>query len=190
MRWQTTDPLGFAESLNLYRYVRNNPFCYQDPDGRFALPFPAILTLFKVTFGTGASVALLPALGATVACALVGYSCYQLCVYASNQIDTTNETETVKEDEKKPSEVNGKKPVRTKPKNLEEQLALEEARANPGKEIPQKKLEIKDPNFPKEDWAKKQHIHEEINGSNINIHYWENRHTGERNGFKFKDSTN
>jgi hypothetical protein len=88
--------------LNLYRYVRNNPFCYQDPDGHFALPFPVIVTVFKVTFGTAENCHLsdlFPALGATCACALVGYGCYQLCVYASNQIDTANEPETVKEDE-------------------------------------------------------------------------------------------
>lgn len=33
MRWQTADPLGFEDGLNLYAYVHNNPFYYKDPDG-------------------------------------------------------------------------------------------------------------------------------------------------------------
>jgi hypothetical protein len=68
-----------------------------------------IVTFLEVTFGTTVSATFLPALGATCACALVGYGCYQLCVYASNQIDTANEPETVTEDEEKPSEANAKR---------------------------------------------------------------------------------
>ena len=68
---------------------------------------------------------------------------------------------------------------------LEEQLALEEARANPGREI--KDLKIKDPRYPKEFWAKREYVHEKSDGTNIDIHYWENRQTGERHGFKFKN---
>jgi RHS repeat-associated protein len=36
MRWQTADPLGFEDGLNLYTYVHNHPFYYKDPDGQFA----------------------------------------------------------------------------------------------------------------------------------------------------------
>lgn len=78
-------------------------------------------------------------------------------------------------------------PVGTEPTNLEEQLALEEARCNPGKEIDPDKLVIKDPIYPKEDWAKNQYEHKALDGKKTEIHYWENRHTGERNSFKFKD---
>jgi RHS repeat-associated protein len=42
-RWLTTDPAGFADSLNLYQYAFNNPYSYYDPNGEFvwalALPF-------------------------------------------------------------------------------------------------------------------------------------------------------
>jgi RHS repeat-associated protein len=42
-RWLTTDPAGFADSLNPYQYAFNNPYSYYDPNGEFvfalALPF-------------------------------------------------------------------------------------------------------------------------------------------------------
>lgn len=33
-----------------------------------------------------------------------------------------------------------------------------------------------------------EHIHERFDGTNIDIHYWENRDTGEKQGFKFKNN--
>ncbi len=51
----------------------------------------------------------------------------------------------------------------------------------------QNKLSYLDPNYPKADWAKKQHEHKALDGKKTEIHYWENRHTGERYGFKFKN---
>ncbi len=42
MRWLTPDPLGFEDGLNVYNYVRNNPFKYRDPDGRLIIPVVAI----------------------------------------------------------------------------------------------------------------------------------------------------
>lgn len=39
-RWLTTDPAGFADTTNLYAYLRNNPFRYVDPDGRCAIAIP------------------------------------------------------------------------------------------------------------------------------------------------------
>ena len=38
-RWLTTDPAGFIDSVNLYQYVLNNPFKYQDPHGENVLGF-------------------------------------------------------------------------------------------------------------------------------------------------------
>jgi hypothetical protein len=144
-------------------------------------------------FGTGGLVLSAPTLGALAGAAIgasLGWGVYEAYKWADH---TCHQVE-VDNDNQKPAEENKefrKKPqVRTEPKNLEEQLALEEARYNPGKEIPQKKLEIKDKDYPKEDWAKKQHIHEGLNSAEINVHYWENRHTGDRHGFKFKDTKN
>ena len=49
------------------------------------------------------------------------------------------------------------------------------------------KGKINDPRFPPNKWKKCQHAHEYIDGTNTEIHYWENRLTGERCDFKFKD---
>lgn len=49
---------------------------------------------------------------------------------------------------------------------------------------------IKDSNYPPEDWKKMQHTHEIHDRSEINIHYWENQHTQEGHGYKFKDLEN
>ena len=38
-RWLTTDPAGFTDSVNLYQYVLNNPFRYQDPQGENLVGF-------------------------------------------------------------------------------------------------------------------------------------------------------
>jgi len=45
-RWLTTDPAGFADSLNLYQYAFNNPYSYYDPNGEFLLFFSIPFTLF------------------------------------------------------------------------------------------------------------------------------------------------
>jgi len=105
MRWQTTDPLGFKDGLNLYAYVHNNPFCYKDPDGRaaFILPFPVIIPLFEAAFGAAATVTFLPAVGTAIGVAAIGYGCYQLAMYASNRIDGyENANGQEKVEEKKP----------------------------------------------------------------------------------------
>lgn len=47
--------------------------------------------------------------------------------------------------------------------------------------------ELKDPNYPNEEWKKCQHIHDNADGTASEIHWWEDRETGEKHGFKFKD---
>jgi RHS repeat-associated protein len=42
-RWLTPDPLGPMDHSNLYQYVFNNPFCYQDPTGEFAFAVPLLI---------------------------------------------------------------------------------------------------------------------------------------------------
>ena len=78
-----------------------------------------------------------------------------------------------------------KLPVRTTPRTLEEQLVLKDARAGGGREIDE--LIINDPRYPKELWMKKECFQYTHDGKQINVHYWENRLSGERTGFKFKN---
>ena len=49
-RWITPDPAGFADGLNLYAYVHNQPLTYIDPDGQlaflaFAIPLVASMAI-------------------------------------------------------------------------------------------------------------------------------------------------
>ena len=188
MRWQTTDPLRFKEGLNLYRYVRNNPFCYKDPDGQFAIAAPIIVPIIEGTFGKVVIISLLPHIGPVLLGAAAGvaiyYAYHQYNVYHQNHIDASAEPAVELEDENAKAKDKGKPQVRTKPKNLAEQLTLEEARANPGKEMD---IKIKDPKYPTETWSKNFYVHETPDKKQIDIHYWENRQTGERHGFKFKN---
>jgi RHS repeat-associated protein len=182
MRWLTTDPIGFKDGLNLYRFLRNNPYCYRDPDGRYAIVVEIVIISFE---------ALCAAISETTIGALLGTAVgVGLAVAYNDDIKDAIHLNQVGENEEEKKEPNAneqnKKP-RTEPRNLGEQLALEEAKHNPGKEIPQEKLVINDPNYPTEHWAKKQYEHKALDGNKTNIHYWENRHTGETHGFKFKD---
>jgi len=73
---------------------------------------------------------------------------------------------------------------RTKPINLKEQIAMQEAKAGAGKEIiPANK--IGDPRFAGGDWAKFEFVHRAPDGTNYTIHYMKNLRTGEMVDFKF-----
>lgn len=74
------------------------------------------------------------------------------------------------------------------PKTLHERLALEEAKMVKGDLCDIKK--IKDPRYPPETWEKMQYQRIISDGTKINIHYWRNKHTNERIGFKFKSGDN
>ena len=106
MRWLTTDPLGYSEGLNLYCYVRNNPFDYRDPDGRFVVAIP----IFSVAFGAATSVAFFPAFATAVVAAAATYGVYKAGEYVGGMIndyrmhkDDVEESENEKsKDEKRP----------------------------------------------------------------------------------------
>lgn len=88
MRWLTTDPAGFEEGLNLYSYVRNNPFYYSDPDGRFAFVIPVIQGIIGLTEIIIAA----PAIGAiagSVCGAALGIAAYKVC--EKNDIEFTQD---------------------------------------------------------------------------------------------------
>jgi RHS repeat-associated protein len=191
MRWQTTDPLGFADGLNMYAYVHNNPFLYTDPDGRFswAFAFPVL----DFTFGLAGFVC--PPLALTIltgvaicSTAYVVNSYVQDCRMKNAMLANNHEpqAENVEDDKSKEKSKEWKAP-RTEPKNLGEQLALEEAKHADDKRILEGK--INDPRYPEDVWAKREHIHKPLDTKedHIDIHYWEHLPTGERHGFKFKN---
>jgi RHS repeat-associated protein len=186
-RWLTTDPAGFIDSANLYQYLFNNPLHYFDPDGQFAFVIPFLIWGVEAAFPALSAYAAPLVYGAiTGAVAYGGYKIAQAINKPEDNYSAAEDyaryvrkCELEEENEKK------KKEIRTKPKNLDEQLALEEAKENEGKQIMQDK--VNDPKYPKEDWKKVQHNHESLDETNIEIHYWENIKTGEKTGFKFKD---
>jgi hypothetical protein len=182
-----------ADGLNMYAYVHNNPFLYTDPDGRFswAFAFPVL----DFTFGLAGFVC--PPLALTIltgvaicSTAYVVNSYVQDCRMKNAMLANNHEpqAENVEDDKSKEKSKEWKAP-RTEPKNLGEQLTLEEAKAGAGDEI--MKGEIKDPRYPQQDWKKVQHVHEPLDtkAKDINVHYWEHRQTGDRHGFKFKNDT-
>jgi filamentous hemagglutinin len=70
---------------------------------------------------------------------------------------------------------------RTTPRDLKEQLAMEQVKANPGagKKLP---LQMNDPRWPASDgWVK---MSQNVNG--VEVHYVENTTTGQVDDFKFK----
>ena len=140
--WLTTDPAGFVDSMNLYAYVLNNPFLYLAPDGE-AIGFAISLTALYGAWSTG---------GMTAAAAVIGGASNAMGVHYSFDLPYHMTKKAEKE----------KKKDRTEPKELREQLALEEAKAGAGEKI--EKLDIKDPKYPKKDWQKMQHQHKNSDG--------------------------
>ncbi|MCX6989869.1 MAG: hypothetical protein NTX49_02210 [Chlamydiae bacterium] len=182
-RWLTTDPAGFIDGVNLYQYVFNNPFRYRDPDGQFVVALPLLALTWKIV-------------AVAAAAAIVSYelehqhshsnsalarsfnsAVHQMVQHAGGAAQyTLHKLDT------------GKKKVREEPNDLEEHLALEEAKAKPQDaedEIMQGK--IKDPRYPEKEWKKVDHTHTRSDGTEIDIHYWEHRLTGEKSEFKFKN---
>ena len=182
-RWLTPDPLGAIDHSNLYQYVFNNPYRFQDPNGQFIIALPLLALTWKTI-----------AVVAVTACAAYGLE-HQYNHSNNEFVKTFNSAvHQIVQDmggvslyalQKLAVE---KTEVRTEPKNLEEQLTLEEAKAKPqNSEEEIMKGKIKDPRYPEKEWKKIDHIHEKSNGSKIDIHYWENRFTGEKREFKFKN---
>lgn len=83
-------------------------------------------------------------------------------------------------------ELSKKSRVRTEPSSLRESLALKEAQNNPGTEI--MKGQIKDSKYPQSDWSKMSYKHRNPDGSVIDIHHWQIKNTGIKEGFKFKNN--
>ncbi|MFY1047878.1 RHS repeat-associated core domain-containing protein [Chryseobacterium sp. GP-SGM7] len=80
----------------------------------------------------------------------------------------------------------GKPDARYDPKDLQEQLAIEEAESGEGDTIMSGKL--KDPKYNHN--TKMKHTHDHGDGTKTEVHYDINNQTGKRSGFKIKDGTN
>lgn len=78
MRWLSKDPAGFDEGPNLYAYVKNNPFYYNDPDGRFVFVIPLVAWGAGLTL-TAAECLTLTYMAGAAASALTAYGAYELC---------------------------------------------------------------------------------------------------------------
>jgi RHS repeat-associated protein len=85
-------------------------------------------------------------------------------------------------------DVSDKKPPRTKPKDLKEQLTLEEAKSGQGEDIMGGRL--KDRKYDPETGThkKKGHTHDHEDGTVTDVHYDQDVKTGEGSNYKFKDA--
>ena len=67
-------------------------------------------------------------------------------------------------------------------------MTLDEAKHKPRDEDDEiMKNKIKDPAYPQDQWKKVEHTHELSDGTIVDLHYWENRTTGGKTNFKFKN---
>jgi hypothetical protein len=103
---------------------------------------------------------------------------YKLAKKVTGKIDDAKDTKKV---------VKG---ARTEPKDLQEQLTLEEAKGGAGEPIMQGRL--KDPKYNSKTGThdKMGHNHDHGDGTSTEVHYDRNRKTGEGSGYKIKDDTN
>jgi len=85
MRWMTQDPIGFADGLNCYQYVHNNPFKFIDPDGQFAwaigFTVPLSYNIIQAMAAAVVGAVSAPVLISTVAVVAVGTATYCICDY-------------------------------------------------------------------------------------------------------------
>ncbi|MCB1148531.1 MAG: hypothetical protein KDK48_00060 [Chlamydiia bacterium] len=147
-----------VNSTNLYQYCFNNPYKYKDPHGQFVFAL-------AIPIGVMITEALVAdAFITAFTCAVCAYATYETAMFVDSRMNS----------------------FRTDPQNLWEQLALDEAKGKGGDDEIMKDR-IGDPRYPSKDWKKRSHNHEHPDGSSSEIHWWENRHTGEKHGFKFKD---
>jgi len=196
MRWLTTDPIGFSDGLNMYAFNHNNPYYYQDLDGQFAFVIPFLIGAFEAGSLTVAFSPLSAVLG-SLAGAVLGYAVYNIDSWYDNKCDaeaveeepvkTKDEPTTGRPNSGSKTEEKKKEEFWTEPRTLEEKLTLDEAKAiKNGKEA--KKLTINDPRYPSETWKKCSLTHQYPDPKirRTEVHWWENRITGEKHGFKFK----
>jgi RHS repeat-associated protein len=75
-RWLTPDPIGPSNHSNLYQYIFNNPYLYQDDHGEFAFAIPLLFWGAELALPTLS--ACITALTYTAAAGAVAYGGYKL----------------------------------------------------------------------------------------------------------------
>ncbi len=192
-RWLSTDPEGFVDSMNLYQFLMNDPYCYVDPDGRIAWMIAIPLFTwgaagFGVTLTAISAVTVLEAAGYVAGACILGSVVQKAGAVVLNGITADLDTgipESVQEDTADDTSTEDKrKKIKTTPNTIEELVTLEEAKAGAGDEILKDK--INDPRY-KGTWKKIEHVHELHDKTKIIVHYWEHKVTQERKEFKIKD---
>jgi RHS repeat-associated protein len=114
-RWLTPDPAGFIDGMNLYAYVHNNPFKYNDLDGRFAI---ALVPLISIAFGIEMTIttATMITIGQALTAATLTWGAYELAHHVEFWVDSKyqsmNETLTEEETTQEPEKRKGRKPGR------------------------------------------------------------------------------
>jgi RHS repeat-associated protein len=181
-RYISADPIGFyGGDVNLYAYVWSDPINWVDTAGLTAIPIT----------GSGGAVAGSPTSledSKVIARGLkAGFD--RVCYY--NQVYNVVRDAALHIIFQKPTgeecDVNCDDGDYTDPQDLEEQLALDEAKAGEGESFMGDK--VNDPRY-KDTHDKMRHNHPHPDGTNTEIHYWKNRDTGETSGFKFKNHPN
>lgn len=76
-RWISTDPAGFIDLMNLYNYVKNNPYRFIDPNGLFLFPL-VLVPVIEISFsGIVSWISAEAVVGALVGAA-IGVGVYQV----------------------------------------------------------------------------------------------------------------
>ena len=77
-RWLTRDPLGPIDHSNLYQYVFNNPFAYQDPTGEFAFALAIPLLVWGAELALPSLTAFVVPVAYTALTGVVAYASYKV----------------------------------------------------------------------------------------------------------------
>jgi len=184
--------------ISPYVYCSDNPVNRVDPDGQqdFAIPgigIPAV-PYWPADSKTGqAMVDLVKKVGNFIKTA-VAAGIAQQAVTLERATTGKNKQNVSQANEKKEATEktakDGKTGARTEPKDLEEQLTLEEAQGGAGESFMKGKLKDKKYDEKTGTHDKMRHNHDHGDGTSTEVHYDKNRATGEGSNYKIKDDTN
>jgi RHS repeat-associated protein len=151
-----------SQRLNRYAYGLNNPYRYIDPNGKIAIADDLLFW------------------------GLVGLTIW---VFSARTAVLLNKQHQEEAGQSSGQSSDTDKGSRTEPRDLEEQLTLEEAKAGAGEPY---KGKLGDPKYDPETGTedKRTHHHEHGDGTSTEVHWDVNRETGESSNYKIKDDTN